>query len=60
MPEEEAGRGLGRGLRLMPARAGGGVRRGLKDEDEDEDEAMVRRERARFVIRRCWDGAFFD
>ncbi len=31
--DEELGRGLGRGWRLMPAREGGGVRRGLKEDE---------------------------
>ncbi len=31
--EEVVGRGLGRGWRLMPAREGGGVRRGLKENE---------------------------
>ena len=32
MAEVVVGRGLGRGRRLMPAREGGGVRRGLKED----------------------------
>lgn len=43
--EEEGGRGLGRGWRFMPARLGGGVRRGLKD-----DMVRVRRQRVRLAV----------
>ncbi len=45
MVVEEEGRGLGRGWILMPAREGGGVRRGLKD-----DMARRVRQRVRLVV----------